>query len=219
MVASGRLGDRLPPGGLPVAPATSPEAAGDKAAPRLVLVAEDDAHVRRLIALGLRRAGYDVAEATDGEEALARVAEVLPDVIVSDIMMPGMDGLTMLRRLRADVRTCAVPVILLTANGATNDLVTGLDLGADDYVAKPFNMPELVARVRTKIDRPPVPNEFLPHDRQTGVLGERRFAEEVAREVARVGRGGAGGCLAYVGLDELSRVRERLGTRAAAQVE
>src|SRR5207248_5675620 len=132
--------------------------------------------------------------------------------------MPQLDGFGLVARLRDDPATRAIPVILLTAKGATEDVVAGLDLGADDYLPKPFAMPELLARVRSKLERPPVPSDQLPRDRQTGLLTERLFMAEVARELARAARGGTPGCLAYLYLDELPRLRERLGSRAEAEI-
>jgi CheY-like chemotaxis protein/cellulose synthase/poly-beta-1,6-N-acetylglucosamine synthase-like glycosyltransferase len=181
-------------------------------------VVDDEERMQKLVSVALRRAGYEVTIAPDGVEALQRVAEATPDLIISDVMMPRMDGLELLQHLRADPATSSIPVIMLTAKGATEDVVTGLDLGADDYLAKPFRTAELLARVRSKIERPPSPKEALPRDRQSGLLSERRFFDEVEREIARTARGGSAGCLAYLNLDELPRLRERMGARALAEV-
>jgi cellulose synthase/poly-beta-1,6-N-acetylglucosamine synthase-like glycosyltransferase/CheY-like chemotaxis protein len=183
-----------------------------------ILLAEDEENVRKLVAVALRRAGYEVTTAANGQEALQRVAEATPDLILSDVVMPEMDGLELLQHLRANPSTSAIPVIMLTARGATEDVVTGLHLGADDYLAKPFRTAELLARVRSKVERPPVPREALLQDRQTGLLSERLFAEESRRELERTSRGGAPGCLAYLDLDELPRLRERLGARVEAEL-
>lgn len=141
-----------------------------------VLVVDDEAPLRKLVAVALRRGGYDVTLAADGREALARVAAATPDLIVSDVMMPGMDGLELLARLPANPATRAIPLILLTAKGATEDKVAGLDLGADDYLPKPFQLTVLLARVPVKVERPLVPREELPHDRPTNLLAERPLA-------------------------------------------
>ena len=162
-----------------------------------VLVVDDEERIRKLVSLGLKRAGYEVVQASGGQEALARVAEVKPDLIVSDVMRPDLDGFSLLSTLREDSSTRDVPLIFLTAKGTTDDLVTGLNLGADDYLAKPFEMSELLARVCSKVERPPVPSERLPSERQTGFLSERLFWQQAEYELARSRRGGRPGTLAY----------------------
>ncbi len=183
-----------------------------------VILVEDEEKVRKLLSTTLRRAGYEVTVAADGQAALERLAEATPDLIISDVMMPRMDGFTLLRQLRADPETRAIPVIMLTSRDATEDVVAGLELGADDYLAKPFRTAELLARVRSKVARPPSPRETLPQDRQTGLMSARRFGEEAAREIDRAGRGGVSGCLACLELDEVPRLRERLGARVEAEI-
>ena len=119
----------------------------------LVLVADDDPAIRELIAFGLERAGFATVEVSDGEEALEALADRLPAVAVLDVMMPRLDGLEVLRRLRADPYTSGLPVLLLTARARPEDDERGRSLGADDYVTKPFSPAELVARVRALADR------------------------------------------------------------------
>ena len=119
----------------------------------VVLVADDDPAIRELIAFGLERAGFSVVEVSDGEEALEALADRLPAVAVLDVMMPRLDGLEVLQRLRADPYTTSVPVLLLTARARPEDDERGRVLGADDYVTKPFSPSELVARVRALADR------------------------------------------------------------------
>src|SRR5258705_9266126 len=116
-----------------------------------VLVAEDDERLRESLARVLRFEGYEVTLAVDGAEALARVATDAPDVIVLDVMMPKLDGLTACRRLRAGGdRT---PVLMLTARHEVADRVSGLDAGADDYLVKPYAVDELLARLRALLRR------------------------------------------------------------------
>lgn len=183
-----------------------------------ILLVDDEEYMRQLAGMTLRRAGYEVVLATTGAEALARLKEATPDLIVSDVMMPDLDGLAFLRQLRSDAATRSIPVILVTAMARTQDVVAGLELGADDYLIKPFQPAELVARVRAKINRPPVPGDLLVRDRQTGMLSEALFHEEVRREKIRVDRGGGLACLAYLSLYEMDQVRERLGVRAEAEI-
>lgn len=119
----------------------------------LVLIVEDEASLVTLLKYNLERAGYDVAEARDGDVALHSVDERLPDLILLDWMLPSVSGLEVCRQLRRKSATRAVPVIMLTARGEEADRVRGLDSGADDYVTKPFSPAELVARVRAVMRR------------------------------------------------------------------
>ena len=115
-----------------------------------VLVVEDDTTVAEVVTRYLERDGFDVVAVASGEEALRSARVAWPDLVVLDLMLPGMSGLELLRRLRAEAR---VPVIVLTARGGESDRVVGLDLGADDYVAKPFSPGELAARVKSVLRR------------------------------------------------------------------
>ena len=116
-----------------------------------VLVVEDDAHVREAVERALRFEGYDVHTAVDGNDALLRVDDLSPDVIVLDVLMPGTDGLAVCRILRD--RGNHTPVLMLTARHEVSDRVAGLDAGADDYLVKPFALDELFARVRALLRR------------------------------------------------------------------
>ncbi len=130
----------------------------------LVLVVDDDPGIAESLGRALRREGYTVATAADGEAALASVAERQPDAIVLDVSMPKLDGLSVCRRLRGDGNR--VPVLVLTARHSLGDRVAGLDAGADDYVVKPFALEELLARLRAIIRRavPPSTDESLTLD-------------------------------------------------------
>jgi putative two-component system response regulator len=116
-----------------------------------VLVVEDDAAIRLLLTGVLQREGYAVVAATDGLSGLQMVGEHDPDLILLDVGLPGLDGFEVTRRLRLDRRTRTVPVILLTARNGIEDMVHGLDAGADDFISKPFRRPELLARIRSAI--------------------------------------------------------------------
>jgi two-component system response regulator MprA len=124
-----------------------------------VLLVDDDAPIRRMLERTLIAEGYDVAAVADGGAALAQVERSLPDLIVLDVGMPGMDGLAVTRRLRE--KGLPVPILLLTARDALAERVAGLDAGADDYLVKPFEVDELTARVRALLRRNQPPGDQL----------------------------------------------------------
>ena len=124
-----------------------------------ILVVDDDAPIRRMLDRTLSADGYEVRSAADGGAALAAVEQSVPDLIVLDVAMPGLDGLAVCRRLRR--RGLATPVLLLTARDGLADRVEGLDAGADDYVVKPFETEELLARVRALLRRGKQPSTTL----------------------------------------------------------
>ncbi|MFI2372656.1 response regulator transcription factor [Streptomyces sp. NPDC018833] len=118
-----------------------------------ILVVDDDPTVAEVVTGYLERAGFAVDRAADGPQALRLAAGRRPDLVVLDLMLPGMDGLEVCRRLRADVTAASVPVIMLTARGDEDDRILGLEIGADDYVTKPFSPRELVLRVESVLRR------------------------------------------------------------------
>jgi two-component system phosphate regulon response regulator PhoB len=122
-----------------------------------ILVVDDEPDAIELIAFNLKAAGYDVTSAADGDEALKMARAVLPHLIILDLMLPGVDGLAVCKQLRRDERTAPIPIIMLTAKAAEIDRVLGLELGADDYVTKPFSPRELVLRVKRLLRSEPVP--------------------------------------------------------------
>jgi DNA-binding response OmpR family regulator len=119
--------------------------------PATILVAEDQTDIRELIAMNLRSAGYEVQTVGDGPAALASQAEQASDLLILDLMMPGLDGLEVCKALRARGRT--TPILMLTAKATELDRVLGLELGADDYLTKPFSLAELLARVKALLRR------------------------------------------------------------------
>ncbi len=119
----------------------------------LVLVVEDEDALSTLLIYNLEREGYRVAYARDGDEALLIIDEQRPDLCLLDWMLPKVSGIELCRRLRSRPQTRNLPIILLTARGEEPDRIRGLDMGADDYITKPFSMPELLARVRAVIRR------------------------------------------------------------------
>jgi len=183
------------------------------------LVVDDEKMISKVVGRGLIAAGCDVTYAANGEEALSRLREALPDLVISDVNMPRMNGFELLTRIRSQSTTKALPVILLSARGETEDVVAGMGLGADDYVIKPFAMAELLARVRAKVERPPIPASTLARDRPTGVLSEARFTEELQRELSRAHKTHRHGVVAYIALQELDRLRTRFSSRVRDQIE
>lgn len=115
-----------------------------------ILIADDEAEIRDVLRLYLEKDGYEVAEASDGVEAMEKLRKEKPDLVILDIMMPGLDGYRVLRNIREDNN---IPVIMLSAKDTDSDKILGLDLGADDYITKPFAPMEAVARVNSNIRR------------------------------------------------------------------
>jgi len=118
-----------------------------------ILVVEDDVDILRLIAYNFEASGFDVATAQDGYEALALAKRQVPDLIILDLMLPGLDGLEVCKELKRSEATRKIPVLMLTARGEEVDRIVGLELGADDYVVKPFSPRELMLRVRAILKR------------------------------------------------------------------
>jgi two-component system phosphate regulon response regulator PhoB len=118
-----------------------------------ILVVDDEEDILELVRYNLAKEGYQVACVTSGEQALKEMKERVPDLILLDLMLPGLDGLDVCRRLKNDPATNAIPVIMLTAKGEDADIVTGLELGAEDYVIKPFSPRVLLARVKACLRR------------------------------------------------------------------
>src|SRR5205823_6157884 len=146
-----------------------------------VLVVDDDPDVARFVEVNLRSAGYDVTVASNGEEALERAVELRPDLILLDVMMPKLDGFEVAQRLRRDARTSSSSIIMLTAKALSSDKVLGLSSGADDYIIKPFDPVELLARVKGTLRRAREMRALSP---LTGLPGNIRIQEEIRRLVA-----------------------------------
>ncbi len=124
-----------------------------------ILVVEDEEAIRGIVIQTLLRHGYETASASDGDAALEKAFTLRPDLIILDLMLPRMDGWEVCRRLKAEKDTASIPIIMLTARREERDVVEGLELGADDYMKKPFSLSELTARVRALLRRTAVPEE------------------------------------------------------------
>ncbi|HEX9123804.1 MAG TPA: response regulator [Actinomycetota bacterium] len=145
-----------------------------------ILVVDDDPFIARLLEIELRAAVFEVRLASDGEQALEMARTSCPDLVLCDVMMPNMDGFELTRRLRQDSRTATVSVIMLTARGLSADKLEGFSVGADDYIVKPFDTPELLARIRGVLRRA---KEMRAQSPLTGLPGNVRIEEEIERRV------------------------------------
>ncbi len=145
-----------------------------------ILVVDDDPDILQYVKMNLEREGFETETAANGLEALQIARTHPPSLVLLDVMMPGMDGLTTLRHLRNDPSTSSVPVVMLTARALAKDRVKGLDLGADDYITKPFAVEELIARVSTVIRRSQQMRDVSP---LTGLPGNFRIAAELESRI------------------------------------
>lgn len=174
-----------------------------------ILIIEDEVLIADSVAYALRREGYDASSVQDGAEGLAKARELAPDLILLDLMLPSMDGFDICRAIRAEGST---PIIMLTARGEEIDRVVGLELGADDYVIKPFSMRELIARVKSVLRR----SRMLPDDTAQDVMTVGDLTVDHRRRQVTVG-----GQPVHLSLKEfellraLVRNRDRVMTRSA----
>jgi diguanylate cyclase (GGDEF)-like protein len=169
-----------------------------------VLVVDDDPDIARFIEVNLRTQGFEVHLASDGVEALERAREVLPDLVLVDVMMPRMDGFQVVDRLRSEPRTANVSIIMLTAKALTADKVLGISTGADDYIIKPFDPVELVARVKGTLRRA---REMRAMSPLTGLPGNARIQEELNRRI----EAGEPFALLYADLDHFKAYNDHYG--------
>jgi diguanylate cyclase (GGDEF)-like protein len=169
-----------------------------------LLVVDDDPFIARLLEIELRAAGYDVRVASDGQQALTTAQADCPDLVLADVMMPNMDGFELTRRLRQDPRTSSVSVIMLTARGLSADKLEGFAIGADDYIVKPFDTPELLARIRGVLRRSKDQRASSP---LTGLPGNVRIEDEIDGRVDR----GLEFAVLYADLDHFKAYNDHYG--------
>ncbi|MDA0990146.1 MAG: response regulator [Verrucomicrobia bacterium] len=147
-----------------------------------ILVIEDEKDIRELLSYNLSKEGYDVSAVPTGEAGLLDAIRLLPDAIILDLMLPGLDGLDVCRRLKAEAKTRDIPVLMLTAKGEETDIIIGLEFGADDYITKPFSPKVLNARIKAVIRR-----RQRQETDQTAVLERGDLVIDPVRHVVRVG--------------------------------
>ncbi len=176
-----------------------------------VLVVDDDPFIARLLEIELKAAGYEVRVAGDGRQALDLATEDCPDLVLADVMMPNMDGFELTRQLRQDSRTASVSVIMLTARGLSADKLEGFSVGADDYIVKPFDTPELLARIRGVLRRA---KEMRQQSPLTGLPGNVRIEDEIEGRV----RQGASFAVLYADLDHFKAFNDHYGFMRGDQV-
>ncbi|MGZ5289171.1 MAG: GGDEF domain-containing response regulator [Actinomycetota bacterium] len=169
-----------------------------------ILVVDDDPDIARFVEVNLRSAGYDVSVAGDGEEALEKAGEIRPDLVLLDVMMPRIDGFEVAQRLRKNPQTANTSIIMLTAKALSADKVTGLQAGADDYIIKPFDPIELLARVKGTLRRAKEMRNLSP---LTGLPGNIRIQEEIERQV----RDGRPFAVLYCDLDHFKTYNDQKG--------
>jgi len=195
---------------------------------QLVLVAEDSVVVRSLLRTQLQERGYTVVEAGDGEEALVRARESLPDVVLLDVEMPRLDGFAVLAELKRDPRLSDVPVVFLTGRTSAEDAVRGLELGAHDYLRKPFEPAELTARVHAAARAKLLQDQLREANREltrqaltdglTGLPNRRFLGEELERLCSRSARHHRPLAVLMVDADALKAVNDRHGHPAGDRV-
>src|SRR5918995_2034269 len=169
-----------------------------------VLVVDDDPFIGRLLEIELKASGYDVRVASDGARALEMARENCPELVLADVMMPNMDGFELTRQLRRDSRTTSVSVIMLTTRGLSEDKLQGFAAGADDYIVKPFDTPELLARIRGVLRRA---KEMRQQSPLTGLPGNVRIEEEIELRVQK----GAEFAILYADLDHFKAFNDHYG--------
>jgi diguanylate cyclase (GGDEF)-like protein len=169
-----------------------------------ILVVDDDPFIARLLEIELRAAGYEVRVANDGQRALELAREDCPELVLADVMMPNMDGFELTRQLRQDSRTSAVSVIMLTARGLSADKLEGFAVGADDYIVKPFDTPELLARIRGVLRRA---KEMRQQSPLTGLPGNVRIEDEIEGRV----QAAEGFAILYIDLDHFKAYNDHYG--------
>ena len=193
-----------------------------------ILIVDDSPDNVEIVSARLRFVGYQVMTAGDGESAIEMVRKQPPDLILLDVMLPGMDGYEVASLLKKDEDLPFIPIILVTARDSTEDKITGLDAGADDYLPKPINFPELEARVRSMLRIKRLQDELEEKNRElerlsisdglTGLFNHRHIHQELSEEFERVKRTGEPLAVAMMDLDHFKQVNDTYGHQAGDAV-
>ena len=177
----------------------------------LILIVDDEPNMVQIIDYNLRKAGYETSTAYNGNEALESIRARRPDLIISDIMMPEMDGHQLCRIVRDNPATSSVPFFFLTAKGQLSDRVEGLRTGADDYITKPFEIEELIARVGARLERTKVLRQLAITDGLTEIYNRRYFEERLSEELRRAERFVHPLSVVLVDIDHFKRINDTHG--------
>ena len=178
---------------------------------RKILIVDDERHMLELLKYNFKKEGYDVSLASNGEEGLQIVKKEKPDLVISDIMMPKMNGFDFCKALRNEKEFDSIPFIFLTAKGQLPDKIAGLKTGADDYITKPFIPRELIEMVNTRFRRAQVYKEKADTDDLTATYGRRAIKERLDEDVSRAKRLGVPLSLAFIDIDVFGKVNEEFG--------
>lgn len=178
---------------------------------KVILVLDDSRIVLGKIKEILRKANYKIVTAENGKEGLLRLEEVLPDLIISDIMMPEMDGYTFCKKVRENPVTKFTPFIFLSTREALQDKLQGFEMGADDYLTKPFNDEELLTRVLSSLRKMDALLKLSHEDALTGVANHRSFQENLDREIKRCGRQKTKLSMAIFDIDHFKKFNDTYG--------
>lgn len=189
------------------------EPAGDPARPR-ILVIDDEADFLKMTSIRLAAAGYDVATAADHAAAFKSMREKVPDLILLDIMMPGVDGFELKERLGSDPATSSVPVVFLTAKDMVSDKEKAFRLGVDDYITKPYDARELIARIDSILKRKRIYEEISMTDGVTGLHNINYYKKQMKTFFAIARRYGQPFSLAVADINELKRINDTFGHMA-----
>jgi diguanylate cyclase (GGDEF)-like protein len=176
-----------------------------------ILVVEDDSSIRKLLVTLLEEGGYEVMECGDGDEAVSAFYEKKPDIIISDIGMPKMNGKELCRIIRQDYSEDLIPFIFLSARSEISNKREGFELGADDFIVKPFEGDDLLLRVKAKLDRSKVVKRLTSHDDLTGVYNKKAFHEKLREMVVFAHRYDREFSLAILDIDHFKDVNDRFG--------